>query len=412
MKVSHCDKFNIYSSFTLSNDDISCLSLLYLPIIGAKALAIYLSFDSLIHRSNLASEEYKHSFILDLLKMEPNDFEKNRKILEAIGLLSHFQKDDSHIYLLRAPLSARNFFASNVHGLMLYSDLGKDMFDDLRQRFTIKMIDKDIYKDVSTSFDEVFEIHATKPEKTDEFLVSNDSKKAIKIKNANINFTLFASKIDQALVSGGITKEFENLILTTANNYQFDEEEMASLFRESIASNGYFDAKLLKRKAKVLFTYKTNSELPAFSVKGESAPEQSPENQAVIDEIENCSGEEFLSQVMDNEYDNKYLVNLNELYNEINLPQAVIRIMVIYVVSQMKKKNGYAQFPALAYFKKVADDWILNGYTDVYSAYDFYINGPKEEPKRTYKKRTRVKKPNQVDIENRDKDIMEGVEVL
>lgn len=40
--------------------------------------------------------------------------------------------------------------------------------------------------------------------------------------------------------------------------------------------------------------------------------------------------------------------------------------------------------PPLEYFKKVADDWILEGTTDVYTAYNRYVLGLDKTDKKKY----------------------------
>ena len=51
LKLDSNSKFNIYSSFTLSNDDVNVISLLYTPLMGSDALMLYLGFQSLLDLS-------------------------------------------------------------------------------------------------------------------------------------------------------------------------------------------------------------------------------------------------------------------------------------------------------------------------------------------------------------------------
>ena len=51
-------KLNIYSSFTLSGDDVATLSLLYASLIGHETVGLDLAFQSLVERNNLKSEAY------------------------------------------------------------------------------------------------------------------------------------------------------------------------------------------------------------------------------------------------------------------------------------------------------------------------------------------------------------------
>lgn len=67
-------KLNIYSSFTLSGDDVATLSLLYASLIGHEAVGLYLAFQSLLERNNLKSEAYLHGEIFDMFDYNEKNF--------------------------------------------------------------------------------------------------------------------------------------------------------------------------------------------------------------------------------------------------------------------------------------------------------------------------------------------------
>ena len=70
--------------------------------------------------------------------------------------------------------------------------------------------------------------------------------------------------------------------------------------------------------------------------------------------------------------------------------------------------------PPLEYFKKVVDDWILEGTNDVYTSYNRYVLGPdKTDKKKIYKKKPiSARCKDKYEIENEKKDAMDGMEVL
>lgn len=412
MQISRLDKLNICKSFSLSNDDINTLNLLYMPIIGSKALTVYMLFDSLINRSNFESNILKHSDILDLLGFKLDVFITSKKILEGIGLLSSFKNEETYLYILRQPLSPKNFLKSNVHGLMLYSKIGEELYNFLRDKFSIKKLDIKAYENISASFDDVFKVNVDSTPNNDDYLINKDDEKQIEVKNYDFNFTLFASKIDPSFLKSGITNEFKNLIITTALNYTFDESDMVSLYNDSIDTDSLFKDKLLKKKAMILFKFKNNNKIPKFEIKEEPKLTNS-EHADAIKEIEEATGEDFLVSIMGDEYNTSYLDELNKLYDKINLNPSVIRIMIMYVLKLLLEKNGKIDFPSISYFTKVADDWILNGITDVYTAYNYAFGNDVNQvkPKKIYHKKV-IRKPGKYEEENKKKDIMEGVDVL
>ena len=223
---------------------------------------------------------------------------------------------------------------------------------------------------------------------------------------------VFLNDIDQSLIETGPTDEFKAKIMETAKVYSFDEGDMAGLFLESLNNAGYFDDKLLKRKAKILYTYKYKKDLPSFSNNKEIN-----DNKEIF-AIENASGEDFLQSILGSSFKNEDLNTLNELNNILNLNPSVIRILIMHVIRILKGKetvDNPLRMPPISYFKKVADDWILEGTTDVYTAYNKYVLGidnDSSKSKKVYKKKTPIRKKDKYEIENEHKDAMEGMEVL
>ena len=129
-KFDSSSQFNIYSSFTLSNDDVNVVSLLYAPLMGSDALMLYLGFNSLIERNNLKSERLRHQDFFDVFSLTPQSFLKARIKLEGIGLLiSYEMADKSYTYVVCPPLSAKSFIKDATLGLYLYAKTSKETFD-------------------------------------------------------------------------------------------------------------------------------------------------------------------------------------------------------------------------------------------------------------------------------------------
>ena len=140
-------QLNIYSSFSLSSDDVSTLSLLYTPLIGSEAVMVYFGFQSLLERNNLKSESYKHQEIYDIFNLSEKSFLKARYQLEGIGLLTSYTNEDELLYVLCSPLSPKNFIKDATLGLYLFSKVGRDLTDKLYSHFKIEKIDKGRYTD-------------------------------------------------------------------------------------------------------------------------------------------------------------------------------------------------------------------------------------------------------------------------
>lgn len=343
-------KFNIYSSFTLSNDDVAVISLLYTPLMGSDALMLYLGFSSLLERNNLKSEEIIHQDFLDIYSMSAINFTKARLKLEGIGLLMSYLKDDKYIYVLCPPLTAKNFIKDATLGLYLYSKIRKETFDYIYNHFKIEKIDKNTFENITKSFDEVYATQIDNDITYDKFkyILGKKPNRNIKIKDYNFNFDLFVKEINTDFLDTGVTKNFTEQICNLAFVYGFDEVEMIGLYQDSINRSGLYDYRLLKNKANNLFIYKKNMKAPKLISKDDSVVQ----NEELVSYLENTSPSILLEDVVPN-YPEKYLQIINDIYTNIELPRGVLNCMILKI---LKDKSG--ELPALSYFKKVSESWI------------------------------------------------------
>ena len=346
-------KFNIYSGFTLSNDDVSVISLLYTPLIGSDALMLYMAFHSFLERNNLKSVEMMHEDFFEIYSLNEKKFLDARMKLEGIGLLITYYKkeNNNYIYVICPPLTAKNFIKDVTLGLYLFSKIRKETFDLICNHFKIEKIEKSSYEDITKSFDEVYESNVSGDETFEKFqyILGKKPNVGIKIKDASFDFTFFLKGINQDFLETGVTKNFIRQINDIAFVYGFDESEMISLYNDSINKSELFDYRLLKKKANILFNYKRNMKGPKLAFKGD---ENNSVNADLIELLDTASPEEFLESIMPN-YPTSYLDTVLDIYQNISLPRGVLNCMILKVV---KDKSG--ELPKLNYFKKVSESWI------------------------------------------------------
>jgi replication initiation and membrane attachment protein len=348
-------KFKIASTFTLSNDDVSVLSLLYAPLIGSDSLMIYLGFQSLLERNNLTSEQLIHQDLFDIYSINPKDFLLARYKLEAIGLVTSFvDNDGNYTYFLSAPLSAKSFIKDATLGLYLYSNVRRETFDFIYNHFKVEAINKANLSNITKTFDEVFTSRISNEFAYDKFkyiLGKNTSK--FKINNNEFDTDKFLHEINKDFLETGVTKTFIDQINTLAYVYSFDELEMVNLYHDSINRSQFFDYRLLKKKANIYFKYKRNMDAPKLITTVDAS-------KLVYDEdlksyLENVSPKDFLEEICPN-YPDKYMDTVLSVYANIDLPRGVLNSMIVKVV----KQNG-GEMPAFNYFKKVSQSWIKDG---------------------------------------------------
>jgi len=350
MKGINQVKFNIVSSFSLSSDDLSVISLLYSPLIGSEAVGLYLGLQSLLERNNLKSEEYTHQEIFDLYSLTEKSFLKARYQLEGIGLLVTYENDVELLYSLCPPLSAKNFIKDATLGLYLYSKVGKELFDKIYSHFKIEKIDKSKYNNVTKGFEEVFtsEVNDDTSINKFQYILGKSPKNIIKITNKKFNMDEFIKSINLDFLEMGVTKQFTDQIKNLAFVYAFDEAQMASLYNESINRSGLFDYRLLKKKANILYQYLHQMNAPKLVTKEDDLVASTD----FIDYLDNTPASEILEELVPN-FPASYLNTINDIYSNIDLPRGVLNCMIIKII---KEKSG--ELPGLAYFKKVSESWI------------------------------------------------------
>lgn len=343
-------KLNIYSSFSLSSDDVSTISLLYAPLIGSEATSLYFGLQALLERNNLKSEEYLHQELFDLFSFTEKGFLKARYQLEGIGLLTTYSNEEKMIYVICPPLSAKNFIKDATLGLYLYSKVGKDLFDKIYNHFKIEKIDKSKFINQTKSFEDIYtsQVNEDVGFSRFQYILGRKSVNNIKINNRKFDFEKFVKEINTELLETGITKQFTEQINNLAYVYAFDENQMAGLYNESINRSGLFDYRLLKKKANLLYSYLHHMDAPKLLIK----EEENIESIDLIEYLETTPVAEIIENMMP-DFPPKYLNTVQEIYANIDLPRGVLNCMIVKV---LKEKSG--ELPSLAYFKKMSETWI------------------------------------------------------
>ncbi len=351
-KFDSTSQFNIYSSFTLSNDDVNVVSLLYAPLMGSDALMLYLGLSSLLERNNLRSEKLKHQDLFDIFSFTQASFLKARIKLEGIGLLVTYEMPDkSYTYVLCPPLTAKGFIKDATLGLYLYAKITKETFDFIYNHFKVEKIDKASANNITKTFDEVYQSQLDNEITYDKFkyILGKRPNRNLKIKNYNFDFDFFVKGINLDFLETGITKIFRDQISNLAFVYGFNETEMMGLYSDSINSKGNYEYRLLKNKANQLFNYKRNMKAPKLVNKDE---EMVADND-LCDYLNNVTPSDLLESTIP-DYPVKYLDRLNDIYANLDFPRGVINCMVLKVI----KDKG--ELPTTNYFKKMAGSWSEN----------------------------------------------------
>lgn len=339
-----------------------------------------MGFSALLNRNNLKSEEILHQDLFDIYSLKPVDFLKSKNKLEGIGLLLTYEKNGDYIYVLLPPLSPKNFIKDAIYGLYLYSKVRKETYEFIKNHFEVEKPDIETYKEITKSFDEVYTSRVNNDETFEKFsyLLGKNPTNYLEIKNATFDFEKFLKEINEDFLEGGVDNTFKEQIIKLSFVYLFNEHDMATLYMDSINKSGYFDYRMLKKKANVLFEYRRNMNAPKLVEKENLDGKPSD----LVTFLDNASPSQVLQMVNPN-YPSTYLGTINEIYNAITLPRGVINCMII---KTLRDKGG--ELPPLTYFTRVAESWIQDNVLSTKDAIQ-YITTAKEQKKTSPKSKSK-----------------------
>ncbi|MFB9973454.1 hypothetical protein FPQ10_04230 [Allobacillus sp. SKP2-8] len=160
------DRMKVMQQDVFFTDADSVLTLLYQPLIGREAVALF-QFLKEEAAKQVADASVSHHYVMTMLNMDLDEFFEARKRLEAIGLLKTFKESLSYTtfyYLLQRPFSAKGFFADSMYSVLLEHQVGQDVANQLKKKLIQPRKLPDSVQQLTTSFDDVFTTVAPKEE--------------------------------------------------------------------------------------------------------------------------------------------------------------------------------------------------------------------------------------------------------
>lgn len=218
-------EYSVENNVHLSAQDFDTLVMLYQPLIGANAMAVYLSLNRLL----------THTTYTDLVKYIGLDIEVvERSIitLEKYRLIKTFKHNtlDQYIHIVQKPLLPNELISHYIYGLELRNIIGNHQYNTLVIEFKDKYLLKENYKDISET--KLFNMN-----QFDESIMQSvlENKESELIVSSKFNFDLFFRQVTELKFPSVLrTNENLNLIAELALFYGISEERMAVLVFRSI----------------------------------------------------------------------------------------------------------------------------------------------------------------------------------
>lgn len=266
ISVLPADTYTVVNKSIITEKDKRIISLLYQPIIGHAATALYYTLIDDLDKSELISDDLTHHHIMTNMQLSLENLIIAREKLEAVGLLKTYVRQDNinhFVYLIYSPLSAIDFFNHPILNVVLYNNLGKVEYEKMVSIFKMPRINLKDYTDITCSFDEVFSsVSGTVLEYNDSILKCESSNILV---NKSLDFDLIISGFPESQINSRcFTDEVKQLINKLAFLYDLNTLDMQSIIRGCINEKGLIDKTLLRKSCRDYYKFDNAGKLPTL----------------------------------------------------------------------------------------------------------------------------------------------------
>ena len=258
------DIYTVVNKTIITNKDTTILNKLYLPIVGAMPIMLYNLLISDLDTLEIISEPNTHSKLLTSMHITTDELVNARIVLEAVGLLKTYIKQDdvnNYIYELYSPVSAHEFFSHPIFNIVLYNNVGKREYDNLVNYFKMPKINKENYKDITHTFYEVFDTLPC----TSSTLSSENIRKYNKLKlniNSSFDINFLIELVSKTIDKKTFTKDLQELIILLAFLYDLDVTEMQKILVTCINERGTINRDELRKSCRNYYQFDNRGLLP------------------------------------------------------------------------------------------------------------------------------------------------------
>ncbi len=382
-KPSADSKFTILNSALSLNIDQVVLTNLYQPIIGVHAVELYNLFWSMSLKDHNQMSLHKLYEVQSLMDISIDYFVQIRRKLEGLNLIStkvSSQKADLFIEVLHLPLTADQFFNTDILATLLLNKVGDQIYSQIVNRLISPLPEIENLKDVSASFLDEFKVskelidQRSKAVTESKKLASDLAKKPLKIPESSndFDFKLLLNILDSSFVDEASVKAAFNVVISEHLIYGINELEMADFIKKATdLSTDQLNPNRLKNI--ILKSYGTISNQAGTrslkkndSSKNDPLQDFSPATKQLISIAKKTAPAIFLQQIKKQKHgfatSGEQRI-LDELVSKGIFPNDVLNILVYHLLidedNSTIKKN-------LA--DTIANDWAQKGVSDATSA--------------------------------------------
>lgn len=364
------DLYKVSINELMNQNQLTSLMMLYQPIIGHKAVILYLT---LIQDVRHARGFESFNRLINILQMSVEEIDQARMRLEEYQLLTTFRKTsdlkDSYILIIHAPKSCDVFFKNDVFSRLLMKYLDSKQYEITLNRLIKPTLDVAEYKNITKKFN-VDSIRWNE-ENEQEFKAIKPNYKFNEDIQVHINFDYHKFLFNLSSLNFPIAeRSAENLRLIgeIATIYGISPDQMRILVGKcSSIETGRFDVDRFKKLAQAYIPKEVVKESNIYKLPCVSFL-QSKQN-----------GIEVTSQ-------DKQL--LEDLVLKMKLKPEVVNVLVEYIL------NTNDQRLIRKYVEQIAITWGRKGIEDYQQALDEVKNYQEQQITTSKKMKKKMKAPN------------------
>lgn len=339
-KVLPADTFIVVNKTILNEYDRKLLIMLYQPIIGYKAISLYLSLWSYLDKREILSNEFTHHQLMMTMQLKLSEIVESREKLEAIGLLKTYVRKsniNNFVYEIYSPISAYEFLNNPVLVTTLYNNIGKAEYDKIIEFYKVPKISLRDYEEITCSFNEIFSsVNISNFELVEN--VNKYSSNKIKIQS-KIDIDNIISLIPDELFNvRSLTNDTKDLINKVAFIYNYDDATLSELIRESLTDKKTIDKQLFKTNSRKYYQFENSGKLPSIIYRIQPEYLRKPEGDTsirakMIYQFETTTPYDYLLSKYKTGKPSKTDISILEhLLIDMNLNAGVVNVLIDYVL--------------------------------------------------------------------------------
>lgn len=350
------DNYIVVNKSIITEMDIKILNMLYLPITGPIPIMLYNILLNDLDKLQIVSDATTHAHLLSNLHLSISELTAARDVLEAIGLLKTYMKEDTinnYIYELYSPVTAHEFFSHPIFNIVLYNNIGKTEYNKLVSYFKMPRINKEGYTEVTHSFNEVFESMPFASSTINRENIRKYNKLKLNI-NSSFDINFLIESLDRQIDKKVFTKEIQELIVSLAFLYDIDVTKMQNIIRTCINERGNINKEELRKTCRNHYQFDHSGLLPTIIEHAQPKYLRKPIGDTsklgkMIYTFENLSPYEFLkSKHKDGEPLKRDIKLLEDLIVDYKLKPGVVNVLIDYVLRTNDNKLSRSLVEAIA----------------------------------------------------------------